>query len=197
MWIKDEKMLILAILGLSTYLYRISSPTKHLIQDLEQIALLASERVEENDRFAQQVKANDPEKMDQLVHELNRSIEKLIDCTSCGNCCKTLMINVSESEADRLSHHLLVSRTSFDDTYLEKGSNGMMLMNTIPCSFLEKDKCTVYDYRFEGCREFPAMHLPDFNKRLFTTLMHYGRCPIIFNIVEQLKDEMNFSRQDT
>lgn len=187
-------MLILAILGLSTYLYRISSPSKHLIQDLEQIASLALEREEENDRFAQQVKANDAERMDQMVHELNRRIEKQIDCTTCGNCCKSLMINVSESEADRLSHHLQVARTSFDETYLEKGSNGMMLMNTIPCSFLENDRCNVYDYRFEGCREFPAMHLPDFNKRLFTTMMHYGRCPIIFNIVEQLKDDMHFDR---
>lgn len=194
MWIKDEKMLILAILRRSTYLYHIISSEKHPLQDLQQIALLALERVEENDRFAQQVKANEPERIDQMVHKLNQSIEKQIDCTSCGNCCKSLMINVSETEANRLSHHLQVSRTSFDETYLEKGSNGMMLMNTIPCSFLENDRCNVYDYRFEGCREFPAMHLPDFNKRLFTTLMHYGRCPIIFNIVEQLKDEMDFTR---
>lgn len=101
------------------------------------------------------------------------------------------MINVSEQEANHLSNHLQLTRTDFDEHYLEKGSNGMMLMNSIPCSFLSDNKCTVYEYRFEGCREFPAMHLPGFSRRLFTTLMHYGRCPIIFNIVEEMKEQIS------
>ncbi|HCL05226.1 MAG TPA: hypothetical protein DHW64_04335 [Chitinophagaceae bacterium] len=129
--------------------------------------------------------------VDSLVQQLNNEISPKIDCTKCGNCCKTLMINVSEQEADHLSQHLQLNRTDFDEQYLEKGSNGMMLMNSIPCSFLSNNKCNVYEYRFEGCREFPAMHLPGFSKRLFTTLMHYGRCPIIFNIVEEMKEQIS------
>jgi len=188
-------MLILPFLASSAYLYSINTLQKQPIRDLEQIAILAAERLEENDRFARQVKSNSPGKMDAVAHRLNHLIEQEIDCTICGNCCRSLMINVSESEADHLSEHLQVSRTSFDDTYLEKGSNGMMLMNAIPCTFLEANRCNVYEHRFEGCREFPAMHLPGFSKRLFTTLMHYGRCPIIFNIVEEMKDEMGFERE--
>ncbi len=132
----------------------------------------------------------DPVLVDNMVQQLNNEISAKIDCTKCGNCCKTLMINVSEQEADHLSNHLQIKRTDFDEQYLEKGSNGMMLINSIPCSFLSDHKCTVYEYRFEGCREFPAMHLPGFSKRLFTTLMHYGRCPIIFNIVEEMKGQI-------
>lgn len=188
-------MLILSFLASSAYLYSISTLQKQPIRDLEQIAILAAKRLEENDRFARQVKSNSPEQIDEVAHRINQSIEQQIDCTVCGNCCRSLMINVSESEADNLSAHLEVSRASFDDTYLEKGSNGMMLMNAIPCTFLEANRCNVYEHRFEGCREFPAMHLPGFSKRLFTTLMHYGRCPIIFNIVEEMKDEMGFERE--
>ncbi len=188
-------MLILAFLAPSNYLYHINTLQKQPIQDLQQIAILAAERLEENDRFALQVKANSADQMDAVVHRINKNIEQKIDCTLCGNCCRSLMINVSEAEADSLSSHLQVSRASFDDTYLEKGSNGMMLMNAIPCTFLEANRCNVYEHRFEGCREFPAMHLPGFSKRLFTTLMHYGRCPIIFNIVEEMKDEMGFERE--
>ena len=173
-----------------TYLYWIKQPQRYLLQDLDQIALLAADRQEENDRFAEQVKSLDPEAMDQLVHQLNDEIAPGISCTQCGNCCKSLMVNISESEADRLSNHLQVSRYHFDHTYIEKGSNGMMILNAMPCSFLEDNKCSVYEYRFEGCREFPAMHLPGFNKRLFTTLMHYDRCPIIFNIVEAMKEKI-------
>lgn len=149
------------------------------------------DREAENDLFARNVKEMDPLLIDQMVHQLNEDISPRIDCTVCGNCCKTLMINVEEAEADRLTNHLAITRTDFDQQYLEKGSNGMMVMNAIPCSFLTEKKCSVYDYRFAGCREFPAMHLPGFSKRLFTTLMHYGRCPIIFNIVEAMKEQMS------
>jgi uncharacterized protein len=149
------------------------------------------ERESENDHFARKIKEMDAVWVDSLVQQLNNEISPKIDCTKCGNCCKTLMINVSEQEADHLSQHLQLNRTDFDEQYLEKGSNGMMLMNSIPCSFLSDNKCNVYEYRFEGCREFPAMHLPGFSKRLFTTLMHYGRCPIIFNIVEEMKEQIS------
>ncbi|WP_133472658.1 YkgJ family cysteine cluster protein [Sediminibacterium goheungense] len=149
------------------------------------------DREAENDLFAHNVKEMDPLVIDQMVHKLNQDISPRIDCTVCGNCCKTLLINVEEGEANRLTNHLALSRTDFDHQYLEKGSNGMMIMNAIPCSFLTEKKCSVYEFRFDGCREFPAMHLPGFSKRLFTTLMHYGRCPIIFNIVEAMKEQMS------
>lgn len=105
------------------------------------------------------------------------------------------MIPVSDVEADNLSQHLHQNREDFDEQYIEKGSNGMrMMINQIPCHFLSEKKCTIYEYRFEGCKEFPALHLPNFKNRLFTTFMHYQRCPIIFNVVEQLKEEMSFER---
>jgi Fe-S-cluster containining protein len=101
------------------------------------------------------------------------------------------MINVTEEEADNLATHLQQTRAQFDNTCLEKGGS-MMVINTMPCHFLSNQKCTVYDYRFAGCREFPALHLPNFTKRIFTTFMHYNRCPIIYNVVEQLKIEIGF-----
>lgn len=145
-----------------------------------------------NDQFAQFLLQMDPQEVDQKVQQLNSEIAPKIDCTACGNCCKTLLININEKEADALSEHLEQTREIFDKKYLEKGMNGALLISAVPCHFLQDNKCTVYDFRFEGCKEFPAMHLPHFNKRLFTTFMHYNRCPIIFNIVEQLKIETQF-----
>jgi Fe-S-cluster containining protein len=105
------------------------------------------------------------------------------------------MINVTDEEADQLSIHLNQPRAYFDTKYLEKGSS-MMVINAIPCHFLNDNKCTIYDYRFAGCREFPALHLPHFSKRLFTTFMHYNRCPIIYNVIEQLKTNTGFYLND-
>jgi hypothetical protein len=165
--------------------------------DLQSIADFAIAHHAENDRFSAFIKEFNDEDIDAKVQELDALISPTISCTDCGNCCKSLMVCLNEQEADRLSSHLKMDRPHFDEQYLEKGSNGMMIMNQMPCHFLQVNKCTIYEYRFEGCKEFPALHLPHFKRRVFTTFMHYDRCPIIFNVVEQLKNEMNFERTQT
>jgi len=150
---------------------------------------------EANDRFSDYLKNANLPHLDQTVQDLNQEISEIIDCTQCGNCCKTLMIVVKEEEADQVSKAVNLDRKAFDKQYLEKGMYGLMLMNQMPCHFLENNSCTIYQDRFEGCREFPALHLPDFKKRLFTHFMHYGRCPIIFNVIENLKDIIGFEKE--
>jgi len=164
------------------------------LTDLAILQSLAKDKEQENDRFREFVKERDGNEVDELVKELDAFVSPTINCTECGNCCKSLMVCLNENEADNLSNHLQQSRKDFDEKYLEKGSNGMMIMNQMPCHFLSDNKCTIYEYRFEGCKEFPALHLPNFKRRLFTTFMHYDRCPIIFNVVEQMKERMDFER---
>ncbi len=106
------------------------------------------------------------------------------------------MIVVTNEEADKVSQVLNTTREAFDRSYLEKGGAELMLMNSMPCSFLKENSCTIYENRFEGCREFPALDLPDFKKRLFSHFMHYSRCPIIFNVIEQLKIDLDFELKD-
>ncbi len=159
---------------------------------MEAITRIAEDKLAENDRFRLFLGERNSSQIDEWVSKLDQEITQKIDCTACGNCCKSLMIVVTDEEASLLSDHLQQKRENFDQQYLEKGSNGMMLINQIPCHFLADNKCTVYDYRFAGCREFPALHIPDFKNRLFTIFMHYDRCPIIFNVVEKLKLAMGF-----
>jgi uncharacterized protein len=162
-----------------------------IIQKIDPI--IVKQKENENIAFQDFLKSRDGEEIDSFVSALNKLIEPQIDCTSCGNCCKSLMIVVEEKEAITLSNHLQISVPTFEEKYIEKGANGMMLINQIPCCFLNDNKCTVYDYRFAGCREFPALHIIGFTKRLFTVFMHYDRCPIIYNVIEQLKLKTGFS----
>jgi len=162
--------------------------------DLNYIQNFAQEKEAENEQFKDLLRETDADSIDAMVQTLDAIITPTIDCTSCGNCCKSLMVCLNKQEANALSTHLNQSREEFDATYLEKGSNGLMIMNKMPCHFLANNRCTIYEYRFEGCKEFPALHLPNFKRRLFTTFMHYDRCPIIFNVVEQLKEKMEFER---
>ena len=104
------------------------------------------------------------------------------------------MINVEEGDAARLAAHLNMNIADFENRYVEKSSAGTLaVMNTIPCHFLSDNKCVVYEARPNECREFPGLHKPGFNDRLFATFMHYGRCPIIYNVIEALKVKLDFA----
>jgi Fe-S-cluster containining protein len=105
------------------------------------------------------------------------------------------MINVTKNEAQLAAKHLEISVEDFKNKYIEESLAGEYIINTIPCHFLTEKKCSIYENRFNECREFPHLHKPNFNDRLFGTLIHYSICPIIYNVVEQLKIETKFKDQ--
>ena len=168
----------------------ILTPNPHIETDL------ADQREDENDHFQSFLATQDATGIDARVFALQADITPKIDCRQCGNCCKTLMIEVTQPEAERVAQVLGVESDQFVSENLEKGIGQRMIMNTMPCRFLEELSCTIYTDRFAGCREFPALHLPGFTARYFTTRMHYGRCPIIFNVLEALKKELSFFTPD-
>lgn len=182
------------ILLIQSYFYKIQRQIHDIITDLALISTKSRELTAENDRFSAFLKSNAILGLDQKVQLLNHQISEKVDCQQCGNCCKTLMIVVSDEEANAVAKVLDQKRQQFDAQYVEKGSHGLMIMNAMPCHFLKDNSCTIYLNRFEGCREFPALHLPGFQKRIFTHLMHYERCPIIFNVIEQLKIDVHFEK---
>ena len=157
---------------------------------------MANNRLEENDAFRVFLKNRDSDFIDKIVFGLNAKVEKEIDCTECGACCKSLMINVTAEEADQTAGKMNLSLSAFKEKYIEESIGGKFIINTIPCHFLKDKKCTIYEDRFNECREFPHLHKPNFSDRLFGTLIHYSICPIIFNVVEQLKIEMNFKTEN-
>lgn len=163
------------------------------LQNLDIIAQNAVAKEKENDLFKQYLKQQNNQAIDKIVHQLNEEISAQIDCTQCGNCCRSLMINVETSDAARLSAHLNISEENFYKKYIETSATGnVSVMNKIPCHFLHENKCNVYEARPSECREFPGLHQPNFTQRLFATFMHYSRCPIVYNVVEELKIELLF-----
>ena len=167
-----------------------------IITDLEKIQLITKENEEENDFFLLFLKRQNTLLIDEIVHDLNVSVSSKIDCTQCGNCCMTLMIQVEKNEIDIVAAKLNLTVNEFRNKFIETGLGDKMLMNSIPCAFLSDTKCSVYNERFSSCKEFPGLHLPHFTDRLFTVFMHYGRCPIIFNVIESLKELTSFHSSD-
>lgn len=106
------------------------------------------------------------------------------------------MINVTEDDILPVAANLKLSIPTFKERYVEESLQGQMIINTIPCHFLSENKCSIYPDRFTECREFPHLHKSNFKGRLFGTLMHYGMCPIVFNVIEELKVETQFKVAD-
>jgi len=163
-----------------------------IITDLHFISSEADRKASENEHFLDFIRSY-PENLDATVQFLNASIEPRIDCTACGNCCRSLMINVEADEAERLAEYLELSPAEFKSKFLEGSLQGQFVISAIPCHFLENNKCSIYEHRFGGCRSFPNLSLDGFANRIFGTLMHYGRCPIVYNVIEALKKETKFA----
>jgi uncharacterized protein len=160
--------------------------------DLTVIASLAEEREEENYQFRIFLKNRDGQQVDDMVHQLNDAIAPQIDCTQCGNCCKTLMIGIAPEERPFFAQHFNLSPADAEAQYLTQSMDGDTIMANMPCVFLCDNKCTVYEQRFADCRNFPNLHQPGFVHRLFSMVMHYGTCPIIHNVMEALKVRTGF-----
>ncbi|HVX51550.1 MAG TPA: YkgJ family cysteine cluster protein [Chitinophagaceae bacterium] len=159
------------------------------------LAILAQaelDKEEENYSFKELLQHSDAAEIDNLVYALNDEIAPQINCTQCGNCCKSLMVNITGPEVKDISAYLGMTEPAFKDAYVETSLQGDMILNTIPCHFLRGTVCGVYEHRFAECRNFPGLHNAGFTQRLFATFMHYGRCPIIYNVIEQLKIKTGF-----
>lgn len=192
MWINSLQRHWILVEWLENVILIIPDINNHIITDLTEMAHLAAIREEENEHFRSFLETQDGESTDALVFSLQENVSKKVDCRQCGNCCKSLMIVVTEDELRRVAELTHSIPKDWREKNIEEGLSGKMILNTIPCLFLSERQCTIYPDRFEGCREFPGLHLPGFTRRYFTLLMHYDRCPIVFNVVEQLKKHLSF-----
>lgn len=160
--------------------------------NLKKIAAEALLREEENFAFRSFLKGCDPQETDEKVHHLNKDISAHIDCTTCGNCCRTFMISLDNEDIVRSSAYVDMQPDEFKRKYLEESSEGNYIFSRIPCHFLHENKCTIYEGRPEDCRSFPHLHKKGFTSRLLSAIDHYGICPIVYNVMEALKAETGF-----
>lgn len=168
--------------------------------DLVQIRALAEKKEDENYRFRQFLKARcnlEPDEVDSRVFETTRRVWAVIDCTACANCCRKLRPTFREEEVDRVARRLGITRQQIIETYLERaeadGDNPWQTRTT-PCPFLKDNFCSIYEDRPADCSRYPYLYEPDF---VFRTLEMIGRtftCPIVYEVMEELKKSLGFLR---
>ena len=168
--------------------------------DLVQIRKLGEEKEEENFRFRQFLKTRcnlEPDEVDERVFEITRRVWAGIDCTSCANCCREVKPTFSEEEVDRVARRLGMERQKFIDTHLERlevAGESPWQTRTTPCPFLKENLCSIYEDRPADCNGYPYLQQPDFVFRTMAMIERTFTCPIVYEVLEELKKSLRFLR---
>lgn len=164
---------------------------KKLELDLDKIFEYGEIREEENLEFRIFLKGKNSKEIDRIVHRLNDEISSQIDCNSCGNCCKKFGPAVTDDEIVKLSEKRQISVEQFEKDHIEI-EDGDKYLIPVPCMFLNGTACSIYDERPAECKSFPYLHREGFTSRSLGVIMNYSICPIVYNVFEALKKELNF-----
>ena len=131
---------------------------------------------------------------DKMAGQLHDEAFRIVDCTRCANCCKTMDILLTAADMRRIARHLGMTPSDFVAAYLEPEARDddshkyKYRVRSKPCAFLAQDgRCTIYDVRPTVCREYPHTNKKGFASRTHLHAHNALSCPIVFWIVEQMK----------
>ena len=161
--------------------------------NINKIRKLSTEKEDENWEFRSSLKGCDisEDKIDLIVHELYKKVSSEIDCRTCANCCRELQPVLDQEDIERLSKCLGISVAQFKDQYLVKEDDpGKFCFKKKPCPFLKDNLCSHYNYRPKDCKSYPHLQKCGFVFRLINVIGNCSICPIVFNVYECLKYEI-------
>jgi Fe-S-cluster containining protein len=167
--------------------------------DLIQIHELAKNKEDENWRFRQFLKTRcklDSDEIDRVVFETTQRVWAGIDCIACANCCRHVHPTFSEEDVERLARRLEMDIRQFTENYLERtkdSSANPWQTHALPCPFLKDNCCSVYEDRPADCRGYPYLYEPEFESRTMAMIDRTFTCPIVYEVIEELKGSLRFS----
>ncbi len=164
----------------------------------EDLQNLAKEKEDENWDFRKFLKFYDlsDDELDQLVFKIADEVGSTIECTSCGRCCKELRPTPSQEDQKRLAARLELTVEQLREKYLryrDTDDERGWRMKASPCSFHKDNKCIVYEDRPQNCRDYPYLHKSDFSYRTMGMIERTFTCPIVFTVMEELKEALEFN----
>lgn len=161
--------------------------------DIAEIKNQTAIKAGENNRFNIFLKSIANNIIDEKVIQLNSIVSEQIDCMQCANCCKTLHPAVTHAEAKILASEIKTEATVFTNSFLITDEiENINHFKKSPCIFLDDNRCTCYEKRPASCADYPHLNKPNFKYRMRSVMENYAMCPIVFNVVEILKYELNF-----
>jgi uncharacterized protein len=167
-----------------------------VVTDLVQIQRLGEKKRAENERLRKHLKRHTF--ADRRMRRLAEEVEGQFNCSECANCCRVATARITPRDAEKLARYLRIRPAEFlRDYVVQTEDEGMVLRRTEQgCVFLEGNMCTVYDARPHTCQDFPHTVRGEgsFVSRMWDFTDRAVYCPIVYNTLEAVKDEVGFQR---
>ncbi len=151
---------------------------------------VSEKKIDENYRFRTFLKIHaDEELLDKQFKELHNKYFKDMDCRKCRNCCKKLGISMSEDELKQICKYynwdIDEVKNKLEESYGEYVAS--------PCPFLEEDNsCRIDKCLPKSCKEYPYTNKEERLFSLLTVVNNSKVCPVVYQILEDLKEIYNF-----
>ncbi|MBC7926766.1 MAG: YkgJ family cysteine cluster protein [Bryobacteraceae bacterium] len=167
-----------------------------MLTDLVQIQRFGEKKRAENERLRKHLKRH--AFAERRIRRLAENVEAQFNCAECANCCKVATTRITERDVLKLSRYLGLPPAQFLRDYAEesKDEGAILRRNDQGCVFLDGNFCTVYDARPHTCQDFPHTVRGDgsFLSRMWDFTDRACYCPIVYNTLEAVKDEVGFQR---
>ena len=167
-----------------------------LMTDLVQIQRAAVAQADENNGFRTFVKLElefSDRRLNTIVSETTAEVWQHIDCRTCANCCRSQYPTFSRPEVQRIAAYLGLTAEELHTRYLTSDAgSGKYITRELPCPFLEGNLCTIYEVRPAVCAGYPHLQR-NFRSRLWQNIDNAAVCPIVFNVLENLKTSLGFT----
>ena len=160
-----------------------------------QVKSMANKLENENYKFRRFLKNRaDEETLDKQFLKLHNELFENYDCDSCKNCCKEYSPALKEHELKSVADFLKMSKDDFVNRYTENDC-GEYIVKGIPCRFLNSDNsCGIEVCKPEWCKEYPHTNKPERLYSLLSIVESASVCPVVFEMLEQLKGIYNFNK---
>ena len=154
---------------------------------------ISEKKLNENYRFRTYLKGHADEKeLDKQFKKLHNKYFKDTDCSKCRDCCKILGISMSEEELNKIckKYNLDINKLKNDVLKEEYGK-----YVASPCPFLNDDNsCQIKNCLPKSCKDYPYTNKDERLYSLLTVVQNSKVCPVVYNILEDLKDMYNFKK---
>ena len=160
---------------------------------------LAQKKEEENYAFRSFLKGYaNPKAFDKKVNRLHRELFANYDCSKCRNCCKEFHGSIPVEDIEKDAKYLKLDVSEFKRKFLEKDdAGGNYITRHKPCDFLQSDgSCLLGECRPRSCKEYPHTNKRDRIGSLLSMLENAEVCPVVYEIIERLKQDPDYEAFD-